>query len=133
MIIKQISVFLENKMGRLSELVNVLAENNIDMQAMSIAEAADFGIVRIVVADPEKAVLILTENGWTVKQNEVLAVSVDDKPGSLNRILTALAGAGMNLAYSYAFFSREAGKATIVIKVNDNEAAEKALEAARII
>lgn len=133
MIINQISVFLENKPGKLSEFIAVLADNNIDLQALSIAESEFFGILRIIVDKPEETMKLLTENNWACSVTPVLAVNVPDKPGSLTRILAVLAEKNISLAYSYAFLSRVAGKACIVLRVDDNAAAEKLLEEANVL
>lgn len=133
MIINQISVFLENKPGKLSEFIAVLADNNIDLQALSIAESEFFGILRIIVDKPEETMKLLTDNNWACSVTPVLAVNVPDKPGSLTRILAVLAEKNISLAYSYAFLSRVAGKACIVLRVDDNAAAEKLLEEANVL
>ena len=93
MLMKQMSVFVENTTGRLSDLTGVLAENNIDIIACTIADTVDFGILRCIVEDPEKATEILKEHGFTASITEVIAVSVEDKPGGLDKILKAFAAA----------------------------------------
>lgn len=133
MIQKQISVFLENKPGKLSKFVSLLAENKIDLSALSIAETQDYGILRIIVDQPEKTAEFLRANNWPCKLTEVLAVTVPDEAGSLTKILAVLADAGMSLAYSYAFFSRQQGHACIVLRVEDNARARKLLNEAGII
>ena len=127
MIINQISIFLENKPGTLSQLIHILGDNNIDLQALSIAESRDYGILRIIVDRPAEAVKLLKENGIPYAENDVLAVKVSDTPGSLMNILSVLADNGISLAYSYAFCSRTHGQAFIVLRVDDNDAAEKVL------
>lgn len=133
MIIEQISVFLENKPGELLRFTQVLAENNIDLQALSIAESDDYGILRIIVDKPTEALKLLREQNLPSSVAKVIAVNVPDEPGSLTNILTVLAGGKINLAYSYAFLSRVAGKACIVLRVDDNAVAEKLLEDAGIV
>ena len=133
MILKQISVFLENKAGELANFINVLAENNIDLQALSIAESEFFGILRIIVDKPDETVKLLTENNWACSVTPVLAVNVPDKPGSLTKILAVLAENNVSLAYSYAFLSRAAGSACIVLRVDDNDAVQKLLEDAAVL
>ena len=127
MIIKQISIFLENKAGALSELIHLLADNKIDLEALSIAESNDYGIMRIIVDKPAETARVLKEKNIPYAENEVLAVKVSDRPGSLTSILSILADNEISLAYSYAFLSRTMGEAFIVLRVDDNEAAEKAL------
>lgn len=119
MTVKQISVFLENKPGKLAEFVELLRENGIDMRALSLAEAADFGVVRVIVSDPEKAQRVLTEAGKISKVTPVLAVEVPDTPGALNRILEVLGGGGINLEYTYAFTTRKDQAAYVVFRVAD--------------
>ena len=127
MTINQISVFLENKPGTLSQLIHLLADNNIDLLALSIAESRDCGILRIIVDRPAETAELLKDSGIPFAENDVLAVKVNDTPGSLTNILAVLADNGISLAYSYAFFSRTNGKAFIVLRVDDNDAAEKIL------
>ena len=129
MIIDQISIFLENKAGTLSELIHLLADNNIDLEALSIAESSDYGIMRIIVDKPAETIRVLKEKSIPCAENKVLAVKVPDTPGSLTKILSTLADNGISLAYSYAFLSRTKGEAFIVLRVEDNEAAEKILNA----
>ena len=132
MIIDQISIFLENKAGALSELIHLLADNQIDIEALSIAESRDYGIMRIIVDKPAETVRVLKEKNIPHAENEVLAVKVSDTPGSLTKILSVLADSGISLAYSYAFLSRTMGEAFIVLRVDDNAAAEKILNDAGI-
>ena len=127
--IKQVSVFLGNEPGRLVDMLKPLADNQIDIQALSVAEAADFGIVRMVVSDTEGAVKALHDAQFTVRVNEVLAYEMPNVPGGLLRtVAEPLARAGINLEYFYAFVESEAGKAMVVLKVNDLERAERVLE-----
>lgn len=133
MIIEQISVFLENKPGELLRFTQVLAEKNIDLQALSIAESDDYGILRIIVDKPTETLRLLREQNLPSSVARVIAVNVPDEPGSLTNILTVLANGNVNLAYSYAFLSKSAGKACIVLRVDDNAVAEKLLEDAGII
>lgn len=127
MIVKQISVFLENKPGQLLDVVNILADNKIDMRALSVAEAMEYGVMRAIVDKPEETEKILREQNWICSTTDVLAVTVPDTPGSLSRLLTVLADHGISLAYSYAFLARQAGNACIVLRVDDNAAAQKLL------
>lgn len=127
MSVKQISVFLENKPGALCELTSVLAENNIDMRAFSLAEASDFGIARIIVDDVYKTTTVLRDNGFVHSVSPVLAVALADTPGGLNEILQVLSAEKINVEYMYAFLGNTPGKAYMVFKVQDPAAASAAL------
>ena len=127
MFVKQISVFLENKPGKLSDFIKVLAEKGIDLQALLIAETQDYGILRIIVDNSDEAIKLLQDGGYAFTVTDVLAVTVPDEPGSLTKILTTLADGGISIKYSYAFYSREQGKANIVLRVDDNDKAVKLL------
>ena len=127
--IKQVSVFVGNETGRLVDMLTPLARSKIDILALSVADSADFGIVRLVVSDPEKAVKALHKAGFTLRVNEVLSYQVPDVPGGLLRtVVEPLAKAGINLEYFYAFIQSEAGKATVVLKASDLDGAEAALK-----
>ena len=132
MLLKQISAFLENKSGQLLRIVNVLAENGIDLRALSIAEAQDYGVLRMIVDKPDETLSILRAQNWLCSVNEVLAVTVPDEPGSLTKILNVLANNDVNMVYTYAFLSATQGKACIVLRVDDNAAAEKLLRDAGV-
>ncbi|MFN3383955.1 MAG: ACT domain-containing protein [Archaeoglobaceae archaeon] len=125
--IKQISVFVENKPGRLSAVTEVLFGKGINLRAFMIADAGDFGIIRMVVDKTDEAYKALKEAGFTVAVNEVLAVEVEDRPGELFKISKALGDAGVNIEYVYAFTS-EKHKALIIFRVSDNEKAKQILE-----
>ncbi len=125
MIVEQISIFLENKSGRLAEVTELLARNNINIRALSLADTADFGIFRLIVNDPEKAVALLKEGGFTVNRNEVIAVVVPDRPGGLAGILALLRGKGINVEYMYAFVQRSEGNAVVIFRFDE---AGRALE-----
>lgn len=103
MIIKQLSVFLEDKSGRLTELTKILAENDINITALSIADAADYGIIRMVVGRPERAMTVLKENGFSVNLTDVACLIVPNKPGGLYHALKILADNNINIDYMYAF------------------------------
>ena len=128
MLLNQISVFLENRPGTLSSFVQLLADNRIDLEALSIAEAQDYGILRIIVDRPEETAALIEQAGWPCAITPVLAVTVPDEPGSLTRLLAILAEQNISLSYSYAFLSRVQGNACIVLRVDDNEAAIRALD-----
>ena len=123
MTVKQISVFVENKAGKLAELTEYLHEQEIDMRALSIAETQDFGIVRIIVDDAYKTSCILKEAGYVASITPVLAVEMPDEPGSLFKILKILGDGNVNLEYMYAFLTRKEDTAYMVLRVEDNEKA----------
>ncbi len=127
MTVKQISVFVENKPGRLAEFTNVLRKNNIDMRALSIAETPDFGILRVIVNDPFETACVLKDAGYIASITPVIAAQVDDEPGSMFKILDVLAESQINLEYTYAFLTRNQGKAYIVFRVEDNDKAVSVL------
>ena len=127
MLIKQLSVFIENKKGRLSEILDVLKENNIDISALSIADTSGFGILRMIVSDPETAKIKLSESGVIVKTNHVIGIIVDDKPGSLAKEIKVLSDNGVVVEYAYAFLSSSKERALVVLRADDNELAEKIL------
>ena len=128
--IKQISVFLENKPGALYAMTGVLAQNQVDMRALSVAETKDFGIVRMIVADVYKATTVLKEAGYIHSITPVLGVAIPDVPGGLNKVLQVLDEAQMNVEYMYAFLGgKKSDRAYMVFRVEDNEAATAALAA----
>ena len=129
MYIKQLSVFVENKLGRASAILDILAKNNINIRALSIAEASEFGILRMIVDDSEKAKELLRESGIVVKTNNVLAAPIDDTPGGLLKLLDSLKDNGVNVEYLYAFVAREGDHAQVVLRVDDTDKAEKVLAA----
>lgn len=132
MLVNQLSVFLENRPGQLAEFTRMLAANHIDLQALSIAETQDYGVLRIIVDQPEETADLLREQDWPCTITPVLAISVPDEPGSLTRLLSVLAENDISLAYCYAFFEREGGKARIVLRVADNDKAVELLQAVGI-
>ena len=129
MSIRQISVFLENRPGKLYELTGLLARHGIDMRALSIAEATDFGIARIIASDAEKCALALREGQFIAQFSDVLAFAVPDEPGGLHNLLSEFNAAQVNSEYMYAFLGGEPGRAYMIFRVTDTEAAEKALTA----
>lgn len=116
-IIKQVTVFLQNEAGRLEEMTEILGQNNINISAISIAEAAEFGIARMIVDDEEKAVHVLKERDFSVNLVEVLCVETPDTPGALYEVLRKLASAGINVSYMYGYSNH--GVAPMIMKVND--------------
>ncbi|MDA8442080.1 MAG: ACT domain-containing protein [Peptococcaceae bacterium] len=123
MYVKQISVFLENKSGRLAEVSTTLAQAKINIRALSIADTTDFGILRLIVNQPDLACTVLQANGFTVSTTDVIAVAVPDQPGGLSKVLEALAGSTVNLEYMYAFLAKQQGNALVVFRVDDVEQA----------
>ncbi len=132
MTIKQLSVFVENKKGKLVEIMQTLAENGVDIRALSLADTTDYGILRMIVSDTEKAVAVLKETGCVVSINKVLGVAVDDTPGGFAKAVAVLAENGVNLEYVYAFITPQKGYAYVVMRVNDNAAATALLQDAGV-
>lgn len=126
--VKQISIFLENKSGRLAKVTKVLAESGINIRALSIADTTDFGILRLIVNDPEKAWDVLKSKGFTVSSTEVIAIRIPDHPGGLASILQKLDDLGINIEYMYAFVGKSHGEAVVVFKVDAIENAIPILE-----
>ncbi|GBF34567.1 amino acid-binding ACT [Desulfocucumis palustris] len=126
--IKQISIFLENKSGRLAKVTSVLGENSINIRALSIADTTDFGILRLIVNDPDKAFNALKEAGFTVTSTDVIAVEVPDRPGGLAGALTVLQEAGINIEYLYAFLQKATNAALVVFRVEQLDEAINALQ-----
>ena len=125
----QLSVFVENKFGRLSEILNVLSEHDINISALSMADTSEFGILRMIVDDTEKAKTVLKESGVIVKASTVIAIDIDDTPGCLAKIVEKLKNGGVSIEYTYAFLGREHNSAQVVLRVDDTEKAEKLLKA----
>lgn len=124
MLTKQISVFLENKMGRLAKVIQVLGEYSIDISALSIADTADFGVLRLIVNNPEKAKEVLEEQDFTVSVNDVIAIEVEDRPGGLSKALTILDKRGIGVEYLYAFVGYcEPQNAMVILRVENTEEA----------
>ncbi len=125
--VKQLSIFLENRKGRLLEVTGTLKDAGINIRALALAESAEFGILRLVVNNPEKAKSALSSEGFTVNDQDVFAVEVEDSPGSFHEVVKILALEDINIDYTYAFVGNS-NKAVLVFKVPD-ELLEKALEA----
>ena len=122
--VEQLSIFLENKAGRLAQVTKTLAEAGINIRALSLADTSDFGILRLIVNDTEKAINIMKE--------AVVAVEVDDKPGGLNNILEALSGQNVNVEYMYAFVQEGGGSATMIFRFDRIDQAIEVLKAKNI-
>ena len=121
MIIKQLSVFIENRPGRLAEITDIIARNNINMRALSLADTSNFGILRIIVNDAHKVEKILKENEITVSITSVISICVEDRPGGLAEILKKLAEQNIDIEYMYAFVSKQAdGKAYVIMRIEED-------------
>lgn len=125
--IRQISVFMENKVGRIMEITEVLAKNNINIRALSLADTSDFGILRMIVDNIEKTLKVLKEKGFIVKDSYVVAVEVPDKPGGLAAVLKVLGKKGINVEYMYAFFEQPENKALLIFRFENPEDAASIL------
>lgn len=128
MSLKQLTIFVENKQGTLVDITDILAKNNVNMRALSIADTQDFGILRLIVNDNEIATKALTEAGYLLKMTDVVGVKIGDQPGKLSKALEVLDDANINMEYLYAFMARTEKHAYVVLRVADNAQAEKALE-----
>lgn len=126
--VEQMSVFLENKSGRLAEVTDVLARAEINIRALSLADTTDFGILRLIVNDPEKAKEVLKANGFTVGKTEVIAVEVPDRPGGLAQILKTVNGKGINVEYMYAFVQKSGANAIVIFRFDNLDKAIAALQ-----
>ncbi|UNC93420.1 ACT domain-containing protein [Candidatus Contubernalis alkaliaceticus] len=127
--VNQLSVFLENKSGRLARVTKVLGENNINIRALSIADTTDFGILRIIVSQPKEAYNILRSEGFVVTETDVIAVCIPDKPGGLGQVLEVLEKQSVNIEYLYAFVGNTSTKnALVVFRVEDCDKAVEVLK-----
>ena len=124
----QISVFIENKEGRIKKAINTLSEANVNIRALSVGDTAKYGILRLIVSDNETAIKSLEADGFIVKESEVVVVVVQDKPNGLNSTLSILDDADINLEYIYAFVSSQPNEAIVAMKVEDTEKAIKVFE-----
>ena len=130
MSLKQLTVFVENKPGALVAITDTLAAHNINIRALSIADTRDFGILRLIVNDNAAALAVLGEQGNLIKTTDVVGVKIGDQPGKLSKALEVLDKAQINMEYLYAFMARTEKHAYVVLRVEDNAAAEAALEGA---
>lgn len=119
MFIKQLSIFIENKFGRLEAIIDCLSKNNLNLRALSLAESADYGVLRVIVDDAEKAKSALNEIGVISKLTDVIAVYLDDRAGGLASVLSILKNEQISTEYMYAFLGRREGKALMVLKADD--------------
>lgn len=132
MAISQISVFVENRPGRLADITSVLAKNSIDIRALSVADTSDYGILRLIVNDPESAVRVLKDEGMTASATQVLGIIIPDEPGGLARAIKVLSDAQISVEYAYAFITPSVGNAYVIIRVEDNDKAAEILKSAGI-
>ncbi|MCI9164649.1 MAG: amino acid-binding protein [Oscillospiraceae bacterium] len=121
MTIVQLSVFLENRAGQLSSVTELLAQNSVDMQALNIAETADYGVLRLIVDAPLKAAALLREQGFIVRETPVVQAPVPDRPGGLNCVLRTIAEAEIDIEYMYSVLGQRNGLAYMVFRVADVE------------
>jgi hypothetical protein len=128
--LKQLTVFVENKQGTLVDITDTLATNGVNLRALSIADTQDFGLLRLIVNDNDTASAALKDKGYVLKVTDVIGVKIGDQPGKLSKALSILAEAGINVEYLYAFMARTERHAYVVLRPTDNAAAEKALEGA---
>ena len=128
--LKQLTVFVENKQGTLVDITDTLASNGVNLRALSIADTQDFGLLRLIVNDNDTAAAVLQDKGYILKITDVIGVKIGDQPGKLSKALAVLAEEGVNVEYLYAFMARTERHAYVVLRPTDNEIAEKALESA---
>jgi hypothetical protein len=129
MTLRQISVFLENKKGRLAEVIGLIAREKINIRALSLADTADFGVLRLIVNDEERCFAALKGAGFVAQKTEVIAVEVSDRPGGLQRVLAVLESGGINIEYMYAFVEKKGENAIVVFRIDQPEKGAKALAA----
>ena len=127
MLCKQISVFLENKTGNLSDVIAMLGDAGIDIQALSMADTTDFGVLRMIVSDADRAKALLSDAGITARTSEVLAIESDNRPGAFADQLRALSQSGIAVEYMYAFHAPAGNRATMVLRVDDMSRAKEVL------
>ena len=125
--IKQISLFVENRPGRTAKVAKTLSDAGVNIRALTIAEAGDFGVIRMVVDNPENGYQVLRQKGFTVSMTDVLAVEMKDAPGGLYEIVNTLGESNVNVDYAYAFVTAKAQKAMLILRVDDIALARKAL------
>jgi len=117
--VEQLSVFLDNRPGRLAELCNLMGDNGIDIRALQLVEAGEFGLVRMITDNNPKAIELLTKSKMSFRKGDVLGVLMEDKPGTMGLIATLLGNASVNIEYAYAFVTKIEEKAILILKVSD--------------
>ena len=128
MVAKQISIFIENKEGRIKKAIDTLGKENINIRALSIADTSKYGILRLIVSDNKKAIEALEKDGFVVKENDVIILEVPDQPNGLNTTLSVFDEQGINLEYLYAFVGNKDDQAIVVMRLENMEKAIEALE-----
>ncbi|MDD4188765.1 MAG: ACT domain-containing protein [Eubacteriales bacterium] len=131
--IEQISIFIENRKGRLADVTRLLASSGINISALSIADTADFGILRLIVNDPDKAIKILKAHDYTVSRTNVIAIAVEDKPGGLADVLEILESYNIDVEYMYAFVGGNSQKALVIMRLSDTDKALSILRGKAVI
>ena len=126
--IEQLSIFVENSQGRMAEITQVIADAGVDIRALSVADTSDFGILRLIVNQPDAATKALQAAGVMVSITEVIAVGIEDKPGAFSHVISLISKAGINIEYMYAFISRTDNQAFVIMRVDDCTAGTEALE-----
>jgi len=126
--VEQISIFLENKTGRLAEVTSILSEAGVNIRALSLADTSDFGVLRLIVDNNKKAEEALKSKGFTLNKTRVVAVEVQDKPGGLNKILSLLDKSGVNVEYMYAFVRQSKNNAVMIFRFDHTDEAIKLLK-----
>lgn len=126
--VEQLSIFIENKSGRLAEVTSILSNAGINIRALYLADTADFGILRLIVNDTEKAKNVLRFNGFTVEKTKVVAIEVPDRPGGLSSILNTIKDEGINVEYMYAFVAKSGENAIVIFRFDDSERADSVLK-----
>lgn len=126
--IQQLSIFVENKSGRLAEITETIGKANVDIRAISVADTSDFGILRLIVDKPKEAVEVLRAAGLTVSLTSVIAIGIDDQPGEFAKAMRVLADGNIGVEYMYAFISRDKGKAFVILRVLETDKAVACLE-----
>ena len=132
MMIQQLSIFLENRAGQLSEVTELLAQNHIDMLALNIAETSDYGVLRLIVDDAQRASAVLLERGFILTMTPVVGVAVPDRPGGLGQVLSVISQAGIDVEYMYSIFGQKDGEAFMIFRVADTEGLTELFEANKI-
>ena len=128
MIIKQISIFVENKPGRLAEITEIIAKNDINIRALSVADTTHFGILRIIVDDPEMVQRVLKEAGLTVSITSVITAAINDRPGGLAEVLKLFAAHDIQIEYMYSFIAKSENEAYVVMRIENEDEAVKLLK-----
>ena len=128
MLVKQISVFLENKSGRLAEVTRTLKDQQIDIRALYIADTTEYGILRMIVDQPDQAQAVLSKAGFTVSSTNVIAIAIADRPGTLDDALETLSSGSISVDYLYAFVGRSSNDAIVIIRVENPQLALEKLE-----